>query len=100
MTLIQAEHLPVISALCGAEVTPDQLRRNVVVSGVNLASFRKRDVAVGGAVLHVWGPCPPCSRMEEELGPGGYQAVRHHGGWYAEVVTPGEVALGDPVRPA
>ncbi|MEM7643930.1 MAG: MOSC domain-containing protein [Pseudomonadota bacterium] len=100
VTLIQAEHLPVISALCDVEATPGRLRRNLVVSGINLAALRKRDVAVGSAVLHIWGPCPPCSRMEEELGPGGYQAVRHHGGWYAEVVTPGEMALGDLVRPA
>ncbi|MEM8848654.1 MAG: MOSC domain-containing protein [Pseudomonadota bacterium] len=100
VTLIQAEHLPVISALCDTQATPARLRRNIVVSGINLAALRKRHVAVGSAVLHIWGPCPPCSRMEEELGPGGYQAVRHHGGWYAEVVTPGDVALGDAVRPA
>ena len=39
------------------------------------------------------------SRMEETLGQGGYSAVRHHGGWCASVVTPGEIALGDAVAP-
>ena len=99
VTLIQAEHLPVIAALCDGAATPEALRRNIVVSGINLASLRKRDMAVGDAVLHIVGPCPPCSRMEETLGPGGYQAVRGHGGWYAEVVAPGAVAVGDAVRP-
>jgi MOSC domain-containing protein YiiM len=70
------------------------------VSGINLAALRGRDVILGGAVLHLVGPCPPCSRMEETLGEGGYQAVRHHGGWYAAVVAPGSIALGDDVRPA
>ena len=98
VTLLQAEHLPVISALCGVEATAERLRRNVVVSGLNLAALKGRVVALGAVRLRLTGPCAPCSRMEETLGPGGYSAVRHHGGWYAEVVAPGAVSLGDAVR--
>ena len=97
VTLIQAEHLAVISALAGREATPALLRRNLVVSGLNLAALRGWTLRAGGAALRVTGPCPPCSRMEEALGPGGYNAVRGHGGWYAEVVTPGPVSVGDAV---
>ncbi|UWQ21441.1 MOSC domain-containing protein [Jannaschia sp. W003] len=99
VTLIQAEHLAVISALCGTEATYPLLRRNLTVSGLNLAALKGREVAVGSAVLRIEGPCAPCSRMEETLGPGGYSAVRHHGGWCASVVAPGAVALGDAVVP-
>ena len=100
VTLIQAEHLPVIATLAGQDaVTPDMLRRNIVVSGLNLAGFRKARVAVGGAVVEITGPCPPCSRMEEALGPGGYTAMRGHGGFYAAVVSPGDVWIGAPVTP-
>ncbi|WP_299814909.1 MOSC domain-containing protein [uncultured Jannaschia sp.] len=100
VTLLQAEHLPVIAALCDGAVTPKALRRNLVVSGINLAALKGREVRVGGAVLRLTGPCAPCSRMEETLGRGGYSAVRHHGGWCAQVVTPGRVARGDAVGPA
>ena len=100
VTLIQAEHLPVIAALIGQQVRPEHLRRNLVVSGINLAALRKGQVRIGDVVLTIEGPCPPCSRMEETLGPGGYNAVRGHGGWYAHVATGGTVRVGDPVTAA
>lgn len=100
VTLLQAEHLPVIAALVGRdEVAPALLRRNLVVSGINLAALKGWRIRVGEAVLEVVEPCVPCSRMEEVLGPGGYNAVRGHGGWHATVEAPGLLALGDPVTP-
>ncbi|UWQ17716.1 MOSC domain-containing protein [Jannaschia sp. M317] len=99
VTLIQAEHLPAIAALCDGVVTPEVLRRNLVVSGINLAALRGQVVQLGAATLRLIVPCAPCSRMEEALGTGGYSAVRHHGGWCAEVVTPGHIALGAALTP-
>jgi MOSC domain-containing protein YiiM len=101
LTLIQAEHLPVIAALCRRDcVTPDLLRRNIVVERVNLTALRHSRLNIGGTEIAITGPCPPCSRMEKALGTGGYNAMRGHGGWYAEVVRPGRIALGDPVTAA
>lgn len=98
VTLIQWEHLPVIAALAGIEpVPPEALRRNIAVSGINLLALRKAIFRVGTATLRGTGICAPCSRMEEALGPGGFNAVRGHGGITAEVVEPGEIAVGDPV---
>ncbi len=99
VTLIQAEHLPVIAALLGRDaVSPHDLRRNIVVSGLNLGALKGRDLAVGGAVLRIEVICAPCSRMEETFGYGGYNAVRGHGGWCARVVQPGHISLGDALR--
>ncbi len=100
VTLIQSEHLPVIAAFTGHDVIkPEQLRRNLVVSGLNLLAIRKGLLTIGAATLEIHGPCPPCSRMEKELGPGGYNAMRGHGGWYASVAQPGTIRLGDAVQP-
>ncbi|SEA37835.1 MOSC domain-containing protein [Rubrimonas cliftonensis] len=100
VTLIQAEHLPVIAALAGrGAAPPEALRRNVVVAGVNLLGLRARRFRLGTAVLEGAGLCAPCSRMEEALGPGGYAAVRGHGGICASVVSPGVLRLGDALVP-
>lgn len=100
VTLIQAEHLPVIAACLGRDsIDPTLLRRNIAVRGLNLAGMKGREVKLGTAVLRFTTICAPCSLMERLLGHGGYAAVRGHGGWCAEVVSPGTVALGDEVCP-
>jgi MOSC domain-containing protein YiiM len=101
VTLIQAEHLPVIAALLGRDaVSAERLRRNIVVSGINLIALKGVALRLGGAVIEIGKPCAPCSHMEAELGPGGFNAMRGHGGWTARVVHPGPVAVGDTVGPA
>lgn len=101
VTLIQAEHLPVIAALAAVdEIAPEVLRRNLVVSGINLTALRNHPVRIGGALLRFTVQCAPCSRMERAIGPGAYNAMRGHGGWCAEVVEPGVIALGDRVTAA
>lgn len=99
VSLIQWEHLPVIASLMGkGGIDPKRLRRNIVVSGINLLGLRKARFQIGGAVLQGTGLCAPCSRMEETLGRGGYTAMRGHGGITAEVIEEGAVSMGDAVE--
>ncbi|MCG6883087.1 MAG: MOSC domain-containing protein [Silicimonas sp.] len=101
VTLIQAEHLPVVVALAGLqEVDPALLRRNLLISGLNIGAFRGGRLRVGDAVIELTVPAHPCSRMEEVLGPGGYTAMRGHGGMCAQVIVPGSVKVADVVVPA
>ncbi|MFV0444487.1 MAG: MOSC domain-containing protein [Planctomycetaceae bacterium] len=99
VTLFQAEHLPVVAALVGENAIPlELLRRNIVVEGINLLSLKGLRFQIGGVLLEGTGSCDPCSRMEENLGPGGYQAMRGHGGLTARVVEAGEIRIGDRVQ--
>jgi MOSC domain-containing protein YiiM len=100
VTLIQAEHLGVVAKLIGKEaVKPEWLRRNLVVAGINLYALRDRRFRIGAVVLEGTGPCEPCSRMEEALGSGGYNAMRGHGGITARVLEEGTLRVGEAVHP-
>ncbi len=99
LTLIQAEHLPVIAALTGTQITPDLLRRNIVISSINLTALRHHVLQLGDAKIKLSGPCAPCSRMEKTIGAGGYNAMRGHGGWYAEILDGGLIRKGDTLAP-
>jgi len=98
VTLIQQEHLTVIAACLQREsIPPALLRRNIVVSGINLLALKGKVFGIGDAVLEFSGLCHPCSKMESELGPGGYNAMRGHGGITARVYKGGLVRLNDRV---
>ncbi len=98
VTLIQYEHLQVIAAYLHRDsVLPEELRRNIVVSGINLLALKNKNFQTGEAILKYRGQCHPCSKMELVLGEGGYNAMRGHGGITASVVRPGMISLKDKV---
>ncbi|MBT1685179.1 MOSC domain-containing protein, partial [Dawidia soli] len=97
-TLIQAEHLQAIGSYLGQDpIDPKLTRRNIVVRGINLLALKGQQFQIGQAVLEYSGECHPCSRMEENLGPGGYNAMRGHGGITAKIIRGGPIRIGDAV---
>ena len=98
VTLIQAEHLDGVASMLGIDaVKPETTRRNIVVRGINLLALKDKHFKVGEVTLEFTGLCHPCSRMETQLGPGGYNAMRGHGGITARVLNGGVIGVGDVV---
>lgn len=98
VTLIQQEHLKVVSQFLGKAVHPGLTRRNLMVSGINLLALKDRRFQIGEVLLEGTGYCHPCSKMERNLGEGGYNAMRGHGGLTAKILRGGTIRLGDTVR--
>ena len=100
VTLIQAEHIEAVGKLLRREaIDPMLTRRNLVVAGINLLALKGHTFRIGAARLELTGECHPCSQMESQLGTGGYNAMRGHGGITARVLESGLIRLGDAVTP-
>lgn len=98
VTLVGLEDLNAVAAFIGVvSIAPALLRRNLVTGGINLLALKDRRFRIGSAVLEWSGDCAPCSRMEEALGLGGYNAVRGHGGITARIIEGGNIQIGDSV---
>ena len=99
VTLIQQEHINAISSILGGKrIDPKLTRRNIVVSGINLLSLKHHKFRIGSVILETTGICAPCNRMEENLGAGGYNSMRGHGGITATIIEEGEIKLGDSIE--
>ena len=102
VTLLQQEHLAVIASLIDGgqsrrAVEAELLRRNLLVSGINLLALQRARFRIGEVILEGTGQCHPCSKMERVLGAGGYNAMRGHGGITARILVRGRLCVGDKV---
>ena len=98
VTLIAQEHLDAVASIMGKEsIDPLLTRRNIVTRGINLLSLKDKQFMIGDAILEYTGECHPCSRMEENLGLGGYNAMRGHGGITCKIIKSGSITNGTPL---
>jgi len=99
VTLISREFIAQIEAHLGrGAIAPALLRRNLVISGINLHLLRYQKIQIGDAVLEASALCHPCSRMNAALGEGGAAAMYGAGGLCAKILRGGTLRVGDPVR--
>ncbi|WP_237444342.1 MOSC domain-containing protein [Sinobacterium norvegicum] len=98
ITLISQEYIRQIAHFTGRQtVAPELLRRNLVISGINLTALRYQRFQIGTAVFEATALCHPCSRMDKALGQGGLVAMLGHGGLCAKIITSGTITVGDVV---
>jgi len=99
LTLISAEYIGQIAHFLGRDaVAPELLRRNLVVSGINLTALRHQRFRIGEAEFEATALCHPCSRMETALGEGGVAAMLGHGGLCARILHSGRIRVGDQIQ--
>jgi len=98
VTIISREYIQQIEHFSGHnDIAPELLRRNLVVSGINLTAIRHQRIRIGAAEFETNALCHPCSRMEQAFGEGGVAAMLGHGGLCAKIVKSGLIKVGDTV---
>lgn len=98
VTLISREFIQQIEASVGRSIDPGELRRNIVVSGLNLNALRYQRVQMGEAIVEVGALCDPCERMEKALGSGGFVSMMGYGGYCCKIVQTGRISVGSAVQ--
>ena len=71
------------------------LRRNVIVSGIDLLSLIGREFEIQGIRFRGTEHCAPCEWMETAFAPGAKEFLRENAGLRAKILTDGTVAVGE-----
>ena len=96
VTLIAAEAVEAVADEGDISIEP-AARRNVLTRGIDVNDlvgkrFRIGDVECEGVEL-----CEPCAHLESMTQPGVIKALTHRGGLNADILSDGEITVGDPV---
>jgi MOSC domain-containing protein YiiM len=98
LTLIAAEALAEGEAESDVPLGADESRRNVLTRGIDLNSLVGRHFRVGAVECYGVELCEPCRSLEGMTRPGIVKAYVHRAGLNADILTDGEIRVGDPVR--
>jgi MOSC domain-containing protein YiiM len=96
ITLIEQEAFEALSRDYAIELAAHEARRNIITCGVSLNHLVEREFSVGGARLRGIRLCEPCGHLERLTGRK-LKGLVHRGGLRAQIVTSGEIKIGDPV---
>ena len=93
LTIVSAE------ALAATGVTAQEARRSIVTSGIELEGLIGREFAIGQVRCRAVRLAEPCAHLQRLGRPGMLRSLVHRGGIRVDVLTPGAIAVGDPVTP-
>lgn len=99
LTLIEGSSFDHLISL-DLELGEAELRRNLVVSGIELNPLVGREFSVGDVLCRATELCEPCRYIERRTKQGVLAALVGRGGIRAEILSGGTVSIGDPVVPA
>lgn len=97
ITLIEIESLEALKRDYGIELGPGEARRNVLTRGVALSHLVGRTFQVGEVHLRGIRLCEPCDHLAELTGKEVRPGLVHRGGLRAQILTEGEIRVGDSV---
>ena len=97
LTLVPAESLEALEAEHGIKLGPGGTRRQVTTRGIDVHDLVGRRFTVGSVEAVGIELCEPCRHLERLTQKGVMRGLVHRAGIYADVVSDGQIALGDEV---
>ena len=98
LTLIEREAIEALARDYGVELAPGQSRRNVETVGVPLNHLVGREFRIGMVRLRGAELCEPCNYLAGKTHPRTLPGLIHRGGIRAEILSAGEICVGDPIE--
>jgi MOSC domain-containing protein YiiM len=100
VTLIEAEALDALAHDYDVTLGPGESRRNIVTTGVPLNHLVGQEFCVGEVRLRGTELCEPCKYLASKTHDRVLPGLIHRGGLRAEILSAGEIRVGDAVEPA
>jgi MOSC domain-containing protein YiiM len=97
LTLIAAEAVEAMEREHGISIEPRESRRNVVTRGVDVNALVGKRFRVGNVECEGTELCEPCVDLQAMTKPGVIKGLAHRGGLNANILSDGEIHLGDEV---
>ena len=98
-TLIEMEAIRALEGELGLAIEAGEARRNLVTEGVALNHLVGREFSIGAVRLRGMRLCEPCKGLAALTGkPAILPGLIHRGGLRCEILSEGELRVGDPIR--
>lgn len=98
LTLIEAETLDELALPDGA-LAPEEARRNIVTRGIDLNALVGKRFRIGDVECFGQRLCQPCAHLERVTDRTLMRQLAHKGGLRADVLSDGELRVGDEIAP-
>jgi MOSC domain-containing protein YiiM len=97
LTLIAAEAVEAMEREHGVSIEPGESRRNVVTRGIDVNELVGKRFRVGAVECRGVELCEPCADLQAMTKPGVLKGLAHRGGLNADILSDGEISVGDSV---
>ena len=97
VTLIASEAVEAVANEGDVSVEPAATRRNVLTRGIDVNALVGKRFRIGSVECEGVELCEPCQTLEAMTQPGVIKAFVHRGGLNADILSDGEISVGDAV---
>jgi MOSC domain-containing protein YiiM len=97
ITLIEIEAIWALKRDYNIDVQPQDIRRNLLTTGIALNHFVNRRLCIGSVIVEGIELCEPCGYLSDLLNLPLKEALKHRGGLRCKIISGGLLEIGQPI---